>query len=124
MTGASHGLCETAAIDVADRVPIAVDEQYRLAQASTVWRRVCIGDVCAVVQIPGVAWAETGVAEGFDQGIEVRGRPERGDRRCRRRTMCRTIPTSISRDHSGWGDLARGRRAPWPKDRCHGRRNV
>ena len=94
----AHGLSYAVVVDVAESVEVAVDEQYRLTQAASIGRSVSIGEVGGVVQVPGVARAETGNVECFDQSIKVGLRPERGIGRHRRSVMRRTEPTSIARD--------------------------
>ena len=71
---------------------------------STGWRSrppsgaaVGVGDVGAIVQVPGVARSETGNAERFDQGVEVGGGPECWIGRHRRCLMRRTKPTPVAR---------------------------
>jgi hypothetical protein len=123
LAGAAHGLSEAAAVDVADGVPVAVDEQHGLAQAAAVGRGVGVGDVGGVVQVPGVAGRK----------------PERGTPRPRRRSrraarargrapsrgaMRRTVTASVLRDQGGRRDLPHGRGIAAPIDRREGRRDV
>jgi hypothetical protein len=71
---ATHGLAEAIVGDIAETVEVAVDKQHGLAQTSAIGRRVCEGDVGAIVQVPGIARPESSDAERFDQGAKIRGR--------------------------------------------------
>jgi hypothetical protein len=73
LAAAAHGFPEAATVDVADRVPFAVDEQRGLVQAAAIWRCVGVGNVSGAVQVPGVGRTETGGTEGFDQDVKVSG---------------------------------------------------
>lgn len=73
LAAAAHGFSEAAAVDVADSVPVAVDEQHGLAQAAAIWRCVGVGNVSGAIQVPGVGRTETGGTEGFDQDVKVSG---------------------------------------------------
>ena len=77
-----------------NRVPFAVDEQHGLFQASAVGRRMRIGDVGGVVQVPCIAGTKARYAKRGDQGVEIGRRPKRGVGRHRRRSMRRPEPAS------------------------------
>lgn len=63
---AAHRLSEAVVADVAEPVKFSIDEQYRLVQPASIGRRVRVGEVSGVVQVPGVARTKTGDAERFD----------------------------------------------------------
>ena len=124
MARAAHRISEAIVGNVAESVEVAVDKEHGLAQPSAIVSGVGVGDVGAIVQVPGVARAETGNAERFDQGVEVGGGPERWIGRHRRCLMRRTEPTPIAPDQGGPIDLPYGRGVPTPIDRREGRWNV
>lgn len=73
----THGLTEKRiSVDIADRVPVAIDEQHRLPQTAAVRRGAHVGDIAFVIQVPGITGAESRGVEGFGENGEIRGRPE------------------------------------------------
>lgn len=77
---AAHRISEAIVGNVAESVEVAVDKEHGLAQPSAIVSGVGVGDVGAIIQVPGVARSETGNAERFDQGVEVGGRARALDR--------------------------------------------
>lgn len=112
LTRVAHWLAETVVGDIAEAVEVAVNKQHRLAQPAAIRRLVRVGDVGAVVQIPGVSWPESGDAEGFEQTVKVSGRPEGGIRLYGWSMMRGAEPTSIARDDRRAVHLAHGFEIP------------
>ena len=63
---AAHGLTEAVAGDIAEPIELAVNKQHGLAQLPPIGRPMSVGDVGAIVQVPGIAWPESSNAEGLD----------------------------------------------------------
>lgn len=106
LTCITHWLSEPTVDDVAEPVEAAVDKQHGLAQPSSIGSSVSVSNVGAIVQVPGVAWLESGNAERFDQGGKISWWPERGIRLHRWGVMRQTKPTSVARNERGAVDLA------------------
>jgi hypothetical protein len=99
----AHGLSEAVVFAIAEAVEVAINKQHGLTQSSAVRRRVNVGDVGAIVQVPRIAWSESGDAERFDKGLKVSSRLEHGIRLYRWRMVLR-IFKRIHEVHSGRSD--------------------
>ena len=124
VAGVAHGLSDAIVVDVAETVEVPVEEEYGLAEASSVGSSMRVGQVRGIVQIPGVARTKAGNAECVDEGVEVGDRPKRGIRGYCGRAMRRAEPSSIARDHRSSGHFADGRGFAAAIDRRKGRWDV
>ena len=93
---AAHGFAEAVVGDIAEPIEVAVNKSYGLAQLPSIERPMSVGDVGAIVQVPGIARPKSGAAERFDKGVKVSVRPERGIGLYRGSMMRRTEPTAIA----------------------------
>ena len=66
LAGISHRLSEATAVNVADRIEVAVDKQNRLKQSALVRGTASILGIDAVVQIPRIGWPKAGGAKRGD----------------------------------------------------------
>ncbi len=99
--GVSHRLSEAAAVDVADRIEVAVDKQNGLTKTAVVRGAARIFGVDGVIQIPSIGWPKASAAKRRDQVVKVGGRPKRRIRRRGWGAMRGAVATTVGRDHGG-----------------------
>jgi len=99
LTTFAHGFAEERiAVDVANRVPVTIDEQHRLLQMTVVRRAMHVGDVGIVIEVPGIAGTEPRDTERVDEDAEVCRWPEQRVGRHCGGAMRRTEPAPVLRD--------------------------
>src|ERR1700733_6741125 len=73
---ALHRLSKVVALDIAESIEFAVDEQNRLMKIASARRSTGVADIGGIVQIPSVGWPETAPLKRCDQNLEIGSWPE------------------------------------------------